>query len=270
MENSNGTETQNMGGQPPQQPPQQPPYGYYPYYQPPPAKKSDKPKMAGGLLIVTGILGLILGIMMIAGGTFMTNIEDFNTDDWGQVDISGVVLASNSTPIENATVSVIGTHISVMTNSTGHYQMLGVPGGNQQIVLEKTGYNTIVRYVYIVPEGGDESMNWANQLVITDDTELNYNLTPGSETFTYGEEGDVFATEGIEDIVMLFGVVFTICAVGAIIGGAYALRGEKYPVAVIGAVMGIFSVGFGIGSILAIVALIVLILSSSEFKTNGQ
>jgi len=265
---ANGTGAQNAGGP---IPPQQPPYGYYPYYQPPPpTKHSDKPRMAGGLLIVTGILGLILGIMMIAGGTYMMNGGNFSMDDWGQVDISGLVLDAGGAPIDNATLSVEGTHISVTTDATGHYQMLGVPGGYQQITLEKSGYNTIIRHVFIVPENGDDSQNWGNRMVITDDTELNYTMTPGTGTFTYGEEGGFMTTEGVETLVMLFGVVFTICAIGAIVGGAYALKTEKYHVTIIGAVMGIFSVGFGIGSILAIIALLILVLSSNEFKANGQ
>jgi hypothetical protein len=266
--NANDKGEQNTGGNiPPQQP--QAPYGYYPYYQPPPpTKRSDKPRMAGGLLIVTGILGLILGIMMIAGGTYMMNVENLNMNDWGQVDISGVVLASDSTPISNATVSVEGTHISVTTDALGHYQMLGVPGGYQNITLQKIGYNTIIRNVYIVPDGQDSSTAWGNQMVITEDTELNYTMTVGSETFIYGDEGNMMSMEGMESIVMLFGVVFVICAIGSIIGGSYALKSEKYPVTIIGAVMGIFSVGFGVGSILAIIALLILILSSNEF--NGK
>ncbi len=268
--NANGTGAQNAGGNiPPQQ--GQYSYGYYPYYQPPPpAKRSDKPRMAGGLLIVTGILGLILGIMMIAGGTYLMNGGNISMDDWGQVDISGIVLDSGGAPIANATVSVVDTHISVNTDAAGHYQMMGVPGGSQQITLEKAGYNTIIRWVYIVPENGDTSMNWGNQMVITEDTELNYTMTPGSGTFTYGDEGGFMTTEGVETLVMLFGVVFTICAIGAIVGGAYALKTEKYHVTIIGAVMGIFSVGFGIGSILAIIALLILVLSSNEFRANGQ
>lgn len=248
-------------------------YGYHqPYYPPipPRRKKSDKPKTAGGLLIAAGILGLILASFMIIGGVYMGSIENFDMEDGGQVDITGVILAADGTPIDNVTLCIEGTHITVTTNSAGHYQMLGVPTGYQQLILEKPGYNSIIRHVYIILDINSDTESFGNQLVIYNDSELNFNMSVGNDTFTYGQEGEIFSMERMEIMVLVFGVIFMLCSIGAIIGGFYALKTEKYHIAMVGAVLGIFSLGFGIGTILSIAALIILLLSSGEFKKNGN
>ncbi len=277
MDNNN-TNTENEAKEqthtqaPPQ--PQQPPYGYnYQYYPPPPPRrtKSDKPRTAGGLLIVVGILGLIMGVIMMAGGFFI--IGDGNLDMvGGQVDISGYVNGPGPDymPIENATITVQDTHLYVLTNSTGYYQLLGVPGGAKIITIEKEGYNTIERHLFIMEDSSSSNEVMGSTTLIYDDTELSFTLTEGSGTYIYGSEDGNFTIEGMGPLIVFFGFIFSICGIFAIIGGYYALKTQKYALAITGAILGIFSFGFGLGTILAIVALIILLLARDEFKKNGN
>jgi hypothetical protein len=278
MENNNvdnGAKNPGEAQAPPQQPGPQNQYNYgynAPYYppMPPSRRKSDKPRMAGGILTAVGILGLIMAIMMVVGGAFIGSADNFDIEDWGQVDITGIVLAADGSPIDNATLTVEGTHIAVTTNSAGYYQMLGVPAGYNQITLEKAGYNTIIRHVYIVPDDSSADFNFANHPVIFEDSELNFNMTVGSDTFTYGQDGESFPIEKMGPFLMVLGVVFALCSIAALIGGHYALKSEKYSITIVCAIIGIFSVGFMLGTILAIAALVILLLSSEEFKKNGN
>ncbi len=277
MENNNtnnGAQNANTAQMPPQ-PPQgydQSQYGYnHQYYPPPPPRRkhSDKPKIAGGLLLVVGILGLIMGSFMVAGGIYVESGGTFDMGS-GQIDITGMVLAADGTPIDNATLTIAGTHITVLTDSTGHYQMLGVPTGYQLLTVEKSGFNTLEHHVLIINADSGTNEVFEDMMVISEDSELNFNLTTGSDTYVYGEEGKMFAEEGMGPLILAFGVVFILCSIGAMVGGAYALKREKYPVVIVGAILGIFSVGFGLGIVLAIVALIILILASDEFRSKGN
>jgi hypothetical protein len=52
----------------------------------------------------------------------------------------------------------------------------------------------------------------------------------------------------------------------AILGGICCLQKKNFPLAIVGAVLGIFTYGFGIGSILSILALIFIAISKNAFR----
>ena len=268
MDNNEVNDTQGAGGRQ-QQPYGQPQYGYdNQYYAPPKRKKTDKPRIAGGLLVVAGVFSLIMACMMIAGGAYISGGGTFDFGG-GPVDISGVVLAADGTPIQNATLSIEGTHIIVTTDATGHYQMLGVPSGSQQLTIEKPGYNTLVHNIFIMGRMGHSDFD-SDTIIIRDDTELNFSMTLGSSIYTYGDPDDAFGLKEFGPIIIAVGAVFLVFSIIEILGGIYALRTKRYSIAILGAILGIFSIGFGIGTILAIIALIVLMLANEDFKRNGN
>jgi len=68
-------------------------------------------------------------------------------------------------------------------------------------------------------------------------------------------------------IIMAFAVIGIIFAVIGIIGGIFATQRKHAGLAIIGSVFCLFAIGpFGIASILALVALIMLAISHEEFK----
>jgi hypothetical protein len=56
-----------------------------------------------------------------------------------------------------------------------------------------------------------------------------------------------------------------ICSIVALIGGYFSLRRKNYVLVLVSSIVAIFSFGFFIGSMLAIIALIIVIISSKEF-----
>ena len=94
-------------------------------------------------------------------------------------------------------------------------------------------------------------------------------MNPGSDTYEDGVPNDMLA-ENIGGLVIFFGALFLVSSIGALIGGFAALRRQSYAKAVTGAVMGIFAVGFGLGIILSIIALVFLVLANDEFGDNGN
>ncbi len=63
----------------------------------------------------------------------------------------------------------------------------------------------------------------------------------------------------------LYGVTFVVVGMGAILFGARAIRRMGYTGALIGAVLGIAGIGFGIGPFFALAGLILIALSRNEF-----
>ncbi|MCK5397406.1 MAG: hypothetical protein KAJ33_04075 [Thermoplasmata archaeon] len=70
----------------------------------------------------------------------------------------------------------------------------------------------------------------------------------------------------IQNIVMVCGIIFMIFTLLALLGGIMSIQRKKWGFALMGAIFGIFTVGYyGIGSMLSIVALILIIISKDEF-----
>jgi hypothetical protein len=237
---------------------------YHYYYEPPRQRfsRSSKPAIAGALLIIIAILGLIFSTMILAGGAFIGNVgvgsEVFGEDNTGE--IYGQVKLNNGTPIENATVSIVGESIYTVTDQNGNYALYDIPTGNQKIRVEKDGYNTIIFKTFIAPSnnpwGGDDS---------TSDNEQNFFLSPGNTVDERGMYPPFGFLSGILLFCAVLGIIFSIIA---LLGGYYSLKRQKFSLAIVGAVVGIFTVGFLLGTLLAFVAIFILIISHDEFKAN--
>ena len=243
-------------------------YYDYPPRRPPKRKKSQKPKIAGGLLIVVAVLGMLFSLMMIGSGFFLDNIEGIPFSDGGTTDIEGRVINNSGEPIEGVTISIIDTDLSTTTDSSGYYDLADVPNGFQEIRVERNGYKTIIYKTYIHSgESTSENYHFGDVEIDRDGTEIDFTMDQGTGTNSYGFDRELVESilGGLHGFLTFIGVVTLICSIVALIGGIFALKRENYGIVVAGSVVGIFSFGFAIGSILAIIALFVLLLASDEF-----
>lgn len=260
----NTPQTPPAQGQP--YPPQGGPYGrpaydvhYHYYYEPPKPKpgKSSKPAIAGGLLIVHGIVSILLAAMLILLiGAFTGDGEFFGVGD--TVDITGTVVYENGTPAEGVTISILDTEKTTQTDSEGRYNLYNVPAGNQKIIVEKDGYNTIEFKTFINPSSPDGNQpNNQNQ-----DNEHDFTITPGNEVL---ERGSYAPLELIGTFMYVCGTIIIIFSILSIIGGIYALQRKHYGIAVVGALAGVISLG-----LLAGIALFILLIAKDEFKKQDE
>lgn len=234
------------------------------YYDAPPVKpgRSSKPSIAGALLIITAVLGLIGGSMFFVGGYFFSSFDEdfdfFAQNDKG--DIVGRVTFVNQTGVEGATVTIIGTNFKTTTDSDGYYIIYNAPTGNQEIKVEFEGYNTYIRKADIKPKEVNE---W------TDDgplggNEYNFQITEGDDVI---ERGKFTPWNAIKNIMYICAVLIILFSVFSLIGGIYALKRQKFGMALLGAIFGLFTV---VGSVFALIALFILIISRNEFKSGGE
>lgn len=245
------------------------------------AKKneSSKPVIAGSLLLIIGIIGIIFSTFVIGGGFALDAFEDIPFQGFTITHIEGVIQDSNSNPIDNVSISLVDSHLQTMTDKNGSYQILGIPSGYHKLIIQKNGYNTLIYNTYIISNtDSNEFMKMEdnsndNPLVI-DNEQFNFQLSIGSETFEYGSENpphkEIFEQFG--GLISGVGIITLICSLLAIIGGYFAINRKKYVIVVLCSIAAIFSFGFFIGSLLAIIALIIIIISSNEFdnKENEQ
>lgn len=237
---------------------------YHYYYEPSayaPKRHSSKPGIAGALMILTAILGLISAVFFFGGSYFVGDMgegfEFFGED--GKGDIYGTVTFLNGTPVENATISIVGESLSTQTDDHGNYMIYNVPSKNHEIKVEKEGYNTIIYKAYIAPSDFNVEQHQGNK-DSNSENEFDFVLTPGNEEL---ERGSYPPFQLIGGIMIICAVVIIILSIITLFGGYYALKRKKFGFVIAGAILGLFT---GIGIIFALIAIFILVLSRDEFK----
>jgi hypothetical protein len=234
---------------------------YHYYYEPPRMKKprSAKPTIAGVLLLIHVIFTVIAVLFLIGVGLFISDPGEgfmfFGGEDTG--DVTGTVtLFSDGLPVENATVSVVGTELSTQTNENGDYLIYNVPVGNQRIKVEKEGHNTIIMKTFVEPENMDMDMDPNNR----DDSknEVDFVLTDGNDVI---EKGSYPPFDIIRNLMVVCGVILVILSIIALIGAYASFKRENFKLALAGAIAGTISLG-----LFAFIALFILLLAKDEFQ----
>ncbi len=261
----------------PQMPPpgyQAPPPGYYPppvYYPPPPRPKkrpSNKPNVVGSLLVVVAVLGLVMAGMSAVGAAFFGEMTDwFPGEEGDTITIDGRVTSLNGTGLDSALVIVVDEGISTMTDGEGYYRLYNVPIGDQTISASKEGFTTINRKVTVMADifssGAPDQPGepWVQH--------VDFSLSEGTGEIDTGRwtDGDMF------DFTALWitcTVILVVASMLALLGAVFAFKRTGMMWVLIGCVAGIFTIGFGIGTVLAFIALFILLLSLDEFRSGGK
>ncbi len=241
-------------------------------------EKSSKPVVAGSLLLIIGIIGLIFSAFVVGGGIALDNFEDIPFEGFTVTYITGTITDSSGSPLENVSIALVDSHLQAITDENGTYQIYGIPSGYHQLRIEKTGYTTLIYNTYILSfeEKSDfmsdfQDTNGDNPLTIDNDN-YNFQLSEGSGTYMYGSEiaphRNFFNIFG--GFISGFGVITLFCSALSIVGGYFAINRKKHVLVVLCSIAAIFSFGFFIGSLLAIIALIIVIISSNEFEEKCQ
>ena len=209
-------------------------------------------------------MGIALGFGGIMFADVDNDMETMGLDE--NVDIEGIVRSNTGTPLQYVKVSIVDKQLFTTTDARGKFILLDVPPGKQEIMVEKEGYTTIIHKAFITPSG-----SWLEQFRDYDpdayEKEFEFELTPGEGTKRTGSFPQFALFSCILFACAMVAVVFSIVA---LIGAYFAFKRRKFAITMIGAILGIFSLGFFIGAILSIVALFLLILSSDEFKRRKQ
>ena len=258
------------GGETPRShPPPPPPGGIAPYppmgYPPPgmPAPPpSNKPKIAGILLIISAliIIGYSVFLFTLDDDDYSEMMEaSLSSQPEDEVDVAGTVYDENNTPMAgvNLRVALIDKNINTTTGEDGTFTLKEVPTGKQIIVISKDDYKTINHRIFV------ETSEYRNN----EDYDLSFDMEEGEGVVQSGEYKSEFS--GLLGTIFFFcSVVMIIFAVLMIASGVLITKRRFRPLGLFACVIGIiFGLSaFYIGTVLSIIALYLLIKSKHEFQ----
>jgi hypothetical protein len=197
------------------------------------------------LLIFVGVIGLVTA-GMLATSPAGDGLGDLLPVD--QADVSGQVRDSDGYLIKGAKVTYEAGGIRDTTGTTGWYFLEGLETGKAELTMEVDGYKTVRKTVHL--ERGHYTVDF---LAEPGEGEVEI---PDVATPKAGDPGS-------QKWVMALGIA--LASVFALIGAGAAYAHRWYPLVVIGCLLGILTWGWFIGSVLALVCLIVVAPLRSQF-----
>ena len=203
---------------------------------------------AGIILVIVALLGFF------AGGTYLMHWEEYESivDNPGLVDIQGVVQTDDGTPLENVTITLDENEWSYYTNEQGRFYIYDVESGIREVTFNLEGYQEQTQKVEL--EVG--RINVVN--VVLEEGECSSNCKYIDKTFEVSNPAEVSLLLSI--LIILFSTM-------TLYGSIAALRKSNFGTALMGSVAGILSYGFILGSILAIVAMLMIFSDRDVFES---
>ena len=199
--------------------------------------RTDKPMIAAILLICVFILGISSAAFSETFiGSPLSVLSDIGMT--GKVDFKIVDQLNNS--LYN--VSIIIDEKYGITNDKGEYSVENITLGINEAEIIISENKTINVEILVTP-----FINSYNKIIVDEDSKK---LIP-------------YETMGCSIILIIFSII-------ALLGAVATLKRQHFDVAVVGALLGIFSFGFFlVGSILSIISLFLILSSKEEFE-NGK
>jgi len=199
---------------------------------------TGKPTIAAVLLIIVFAIGITSSAFP---GTFIETPLDVlaNGGMTGSVDL--LVLDQSNNSLGEVLIIIDGT--STTTDENGLYSAENISPGLKKVEISLTGYKTLTREILVVP-----FITSSHEIIMEDGNDEKY--IP-------------FDTIGCSIILVIFSVF-------ALLAAVVSMKRQHLDVAVVGSILSIFSFGFlMIGSIISIIALIIILKSRDEFE-NGK
>ena len=201
--------------------------------------KTNKPIIAAVLLICVFAIG-------IATTAFSEIFIESSMDTFSAAGLKGNVELYVSDQLNNSlgNVSISIDKTSRDTNANGSASIKDVTLGIQNVELSLSGYKTLTQEILVFP-------------FVTSSHEIT--MEQGSDS-----EYMPFDTIGCSVIIAIFSVF-------ALLGAITSLKRRNFDAAAVGSFIGIFTLGFLlIGSILSIVAFILIMKSKEEFRDGKK
>lgn len=216
---------------------------------------SFKPVAAGLLLIFVAVLGLWGGFSIFADDIVATSLEVGDATDF-----SGRVVDERDDPLEGVRVEMVEAPgnqslAATRTDADGTYRFEGIEPGVYTFRLSLENHTTVLLEV---PVFSEEYARLFGQ-----------NAPFGQVTMRAGDPDEVRESsqvDSLDRIARVWGGFIIFASALTLVGGWSSLRRRGLPLAIVGAVAGIFAgLMFLIGSLLSILALILIIVARKEF-----
>jgi hypothetical protein len=204
-------------------------------------------RVAGIILVLVVVLGLIDAASVVFNGMQYQTPEKTLNDTTG--DVYGRVTDTKGVGIGGADVSIIGTTHRASTDVDGWYFISSVPSRDYSVQVDKANYTSIIKSVKV-----EEQMP----------RPVNFQLSYGSGV----KKADTRLPDTLGDLQPSYAYTAIAIVIGSIAAGLGALLSIKrshFRTALLCAAVGTVSYGFLIGSILSLVALIIIVAARPGF-----
>jgi hypothetical protein len=219
---------------------------------PRPSKRKARLKVAAVLLVLAGILGLLSSVLAVSQSFSIVDSEDLVRSDYTTLSVS-VIDAVSGRPIEQVEVTVTAGSVNYTsyTNTAG-ITNLRVPPGSSVINLHKDGYKSV---------DSDITTKKSTPNV------LDVPMEKGDPSETIPIRTPQFVSKKDSTLITdVMAMIMFLTSVISFVAAYYTYKGEFFLLAIVGSFLAIFSFGFFIGSILAIVATSIITFSYHHFS----
>jgi hypothetical protein len=208
-------------------------------------------QVAAVLLFAVAILGILATVASHSGYGGIEGLGSLLEEP--RADVMGVVKDADGDPVAGATVTVVERGEPVVyqatTGSSGFYLLSGVPTGSVHVQAEAEGRQTVVRHATL--ERGTYVLDFVS--------------VPGDGTVE--EPGGAVPAAGDASAGASLALVAMAVASAAALVGAYECYARRYySVALVGALLALLSWGWWAGTLLAMVALLLVLPMRTEFR----
>ena len=202
---------------------------------------------AAVLLFAVAVLGILATAASYSGYGGIEGLGSLLEEP--RADVMGVVKDADGDPVAGATVTVRETGETATTGGSGFYLLSGVPSGSVHVEAEAEGRQTVVRHATL--ERGTYVLDFVS--------------IPGDGTVE--EPGGAVPAAGDASAGASLALAAMAVASAAALLGAYECYARRYySVALAGALLGLLSWGWWAGTLLAMVALLLVLPTRTEFR----
>ena len=227
--------------------------------------RSHKPLIAGVLLIIICLAGILFwGPVYL---DYENVLREASTQGEWNISFQGKIVNETSVPLPNVAVSLGNESNTVLTDNEGRFNLGDIPWGYHVLHLSKTNFTTTHITIFLQPFHLREPQK-------------EYTLLQGDSEITRDSQ----LVEDMNTYVPPVALLFLVFSVMALLGGLFSLQRKMFPLSLLGAILGVCTLGvmfplcflgvtlgifilgiFLIGFILSIAALILLVYSRYEF-----
>ena len=203
---------------------------------------------AGIILVIVALLGFF------AGGTYFMHWTEYETivDDVGLVNVQGVIQTDDGNPLENVEITLNGQNWTWTSNEQGRFYIYDVEGGIREITFNLENY---------------EEQTQKIELEVGRINVVNAILEEGNCSSDCGYIDKTFEVDNPAEISLVLSVIIILFSVVTLYGSIAALRKSDFSMALIGSIAGVLSYGFMLGSILSIVAMLMIFSDRDAFES---
>jgi len=208
-------------------------------------------QLAAALLFIVAILGILATAASYSGYGGIEGLGSLLEEP--KADVMGVVKDSDGDPVAGATVTVRETGGTATTGGSGFYLIAGVPTGSVHIEAAADGRQTVVRHATL--ERGTYVLDFVSD--------------PGDGTVE--EPGGAVPAAGDPTAGASLAIAAMAAASVAALLGAYECYARRYySVALAGTLLALLSWGWWAGTLLAMVALLLVLPTRAEFRGKRE